>query len=197
MPASLLALIVGTLLCVLWLGDAPPIGPVPTGLPSFQFSLPAASFLARAVELALILALIGSVDSLLVSQVADSLTRTQHRPNRELVGQGLGNVFAGLLGGVPGAGSPVLTVTNIRAGGRTRVSGVSYALLGVSYALLMLALVLGLGRYVEPIPHAALAGILVKIGWDVIDWRLLKRVHRLQREHLVVMLGDAWPYRVR
>lgn len=181
LPAPLVALLAGTLLGVLWLTDAPVIGTVPTGLPAFQFESPEWSFLARAVEPALILALLGSVDSLLVSLVADSLTRTQHSPNRELVGQGVGNIVAGLIGGVPGAGSPILTVTNIRAGGRTPVSG-------VCYAVLMLALVLGLGRFVEPIPHAALAGILVKIGWDIIDWRLLSRVHRLQREHLVVML---------
>ena len=181
LPAPLVALLAGTLLGVFWLTDAPVIGTVPTGLPGFHLVLPEASFVARAVEPALILALLGSVDSLLVSLVADSLTRTQHSPNRELVGQGVGNIFAGLIGGVPGAGSPVLTVTNIRAGGRTPVSG-------MCYAILMLGLVLGLGRFVEPVPHAALAGILVKIGWDIIDWRLLSRVHRMQREHLVVML---------
>lgn len=181
LPAPLVALLAGTLLGVLWLTDAPVIGTVPMGLPELQIDLPAASFVARAVEPALILALLGSVDSLLVSLVADSLTRTQHSPNRELVGQGVGNIVAGLIGGVPGAGSPILTVTNIRAGGRTPVSG-------VCYAVLMLGLVLGLGRFVEPIPQAALAGILVKIGWDIIDWRILSRVHRLQREHLVVML---------
>ena len=181
LPAPLVALLAGTLLGVLWLTDAPSIGSVPTGLPGLQFEWPGLGFVARAVEPALILALLGSVDSLLVSLVADSLTRTQHRPNRELVGQGVGNVVAGLIGGVPGAGSPILTVTNIRAGGRTPVSG-------MCYAILMLGLVLGLGRFVEPVPHAALAGILVKIGWDIIDWRLLSRVHRLQREHLVVML---------
>ena len=181
LPAPLVALLAGTLLGVLWLTDAPVIGTVPAGLPAFQFESPEWSFLTRAVEPALILALLGSVDSLLVSLVADSLTRTQHNPNRELVGQGAGNIVAGLFGGVPGAGSPILTVTNIRAGGRTPVSG-------ICYAVLMLGVVLGLGRFVEPIPHAALAGILVKIGWDIIDWRLLSRVHRLQREHLVVML---------
>ncbi len=181
LPAPLVALLAGTLLGVLWLTDAPVIGSVPTGLPAFQFDAPEWGFLARAVAPALILALLGSVDSLLVSLVADSLTRTQHSPNRELVGQGVGNMVAGLIGGLPGAGSPILTVTNIRAGGRTPVSG-------TCYAILMLGVVLGLGRFVEPIPHAALAAILVKIGWDIIDWRLLSRVHRLQREHLVVML---------
>jgi len=181
LPAPLVALIAGTLLGVLWLNDAPVIGTIPSGLPELHLSLPSVGFLLRAVEPALILGLLGAVDSLLTSLVADSLTGTRHRPDRELVGQGIGNVVAGLIGGVPGAGSPILTVTNIRAGGRSQVSG-------AVYALIMLALVLGLGGLVEPIPHAALAGILAKIGWDVIDWRLIVRIHRIEREHLVVMV---------
>ena len=151
-------------------------------MPELQFALPSASFLASALEPALILALLGSVDSLLVSLVADSMTRTQHKPDRELAGQGIGNMVSGLFGGLPGAGSPVLTVTNIRAGGRTRLSG-------VCFALLLLAVLLGLAPHVEPIPHAVLAGIVMKIGVDIIDWRLLARVHRLRSEHLVVMLA--------
>ena len=83
------------------------------------------------------------------------------------------------------------TVTNIRAGGQTRVSG-------ALRAVFVLALLLGLGRYVEPIPHAVLAGILMKVGWDTIDWRMLTRIHRIRREHLIVMLitalrPAAWP----
>ena len=181
LPAPLAALVAGTLLGVLWLNDAPVIGSIPSGLPELHLRLPSVGFLLHAVEPALILGLLGAVDSLLISLVADSLTGTRHRPDRELVGQGIGNIAAGLIGGLPGAGSPILTVTNIRAGGRSRVSG-------ALYALIMLALVLGLGGLVEPIPHAALAGILAKIGWDVIDWRLIARIHRLEREHLVVMV---------
>ena len=179
-PGLLVALVAGTGLGVLWLDDAPVIGAVPTGLPALQIGLPSAGFLLHAVEPALILALLGSVDSLLTSLIADSLTGTRHNPNRELVGQGLGNVVAGLFGALPGAGATMGTVTNIRAGGRSPVSG-------ALRALLLLALVLGLGRYVEPIPLAALAGVLMKVGWDIIDWRLLSRVHRIRRDHLVVM----------
>ena len=179
-PGLLVALVAGTLLGVLWLDDAPVIGAVPTGLPALRIGLPSAGFLIHAVEPALILALLGSVDSLLTSLIADSLTGTRHNPNRELVGQGLGNVAAGLFGALPGAGATMGTVTNIRAGGRSPVSG-------VLRALLLLALVLGLGRFVEPIPLAALAGVLMKVGWDIIDWRLLSRVHRIRRDHLVVM----------
>ena len=182
LPAPLVALIAGTLLGVLWLHDAPVIGRIPTGLPELTFAPPSAGFLAHALEPALILALLGSVDSLLVALVADSMTGVQHKPNRELVGQGIGNMVSGLVGGLPGAGSPVFTVTNIRAGGRTRVSG-------VCFSLLLVALLLGLAPYVEPIPHAVLAGIVIKIGIDIIDWRLLARLHRLRSEHLVVMLA--------
>ena len=108
------------------------------------------------------------------------MTRTRHNPNRELVGQGIGNMVAGFIGGLPGAGATLGTVVNLRAGGRTPVSG-------VLRAAILLGLVLGLGRYVESIPHAVLAGILVKVGWDIIDWRFITRIHRVQREHLLVM----------
>ena len=181
LPAPLVALLAGTLLSLLWFNDAPVIGPVPTGLPEIQLAWPGAGFLVRALEPALILALLGSVDSLLTSLIADSLTGTRHNPNRELVGQGIGNMVSGLFGGLPGAGATMGTVTNIRAGGQTQVSG-------VLRAALLLGLLLGLGRYVEPIPLAALAGVLFKIGLDIVDWRLLSRVHRLRPEHLLVML---------
>ena len=181
LPATLAALVAGTLLGVLWLTNVPVIGDVPTGLPTLQVLDLAPDVLARAVQPALIIALLGSIDSLLTSLIADSITRTRHDPNRELVGQGLGNTIAGLIGGLPGAGATMGTVVNIRAGGRSRVSG-------VVRAAILLALVLGLGKYVEAIPHAVLAGILMKVGWDIVDWRFITRVHRVQREHLLVML---------
>ncbi len=180
-PTPLVGLFAGTLIGVVWLSDAPVIGKVPTGLPGLQLGLPSLGFLARAVEPALILALIGSVVSLLTCLVADSLTRTSHDPDRELIGQGVGNAAAGLIGGLPGAGTPVYTVPNIRAGGRTRAAG-------AIFALFLLAILLGLGPYVESIPLAALAGVLIKVGWDIIDWGLLTRLHRIKREHLFVLL---------
>ena len=181
LPPTLAALLAGTLLSVFWLTDTPVIGNVPTGLPDIRLPELSVGALARAVQPALIIALLGSIDSLLTSLVADSMTRTRHNPNRELIGQGIGNMAAGFIGGLPGAGATMGTVVNIRAGGSTQVSG-------VLRALILLALVLGLGRYVESIPHAALAGILMKVGWDIIDWRFLTRVHRVQREHLLVMV---------
>ncbi len=179
-PATLAALAVGTLMGVLLLGDAPVIGEVPSGLPGFESPVWSLGVLAGAVQPAITLALLGAVDSLLTSLIADSMTRTRHNPNQELIGQGLGNIAAGLVGGLPGAGATVGTVVNIRAGGSTRVSG-------ALRALVLLALVLGAGSYVESVPLAALAGILLKVGWDIVDWRFLKRMHRVQREHLMIM----------
>ena len=181
LPPTLAALVVGTLMGVFWLSGTPVIGDVPTGLPSPQLPVIDPSFLVRAFSPALTIALLGSIDSLLTSLIADSMTRTRHNPNRELVGQGLGNMIAGFIGGIPGAGATLGTVVNIRAGGRTQISG-------AFRALILLALVLGLGKYVEAIPHAVLAGILMKVGWDIIDWRFITRIHRVQPEHLLVML---------
>ena len=180
LPPTLVALVAGTLLGMLWLKGTPVIGDVPTGLPSPQLPDISLGVLASAVQPALTIALLGSIDSLLTSLVADSMTRTRHNPDRELMGQGIGNVAAGLIWGLPGAGATLGTVVNIRAGGSTQVSG-------AIRAAILLALVLGLGQYVESIPHAALAGILMKVGWDIIDWRFLTRVRHVQREHLLVM----------
>jgi SulP family sulfate permease len=163
------------------LQEAPVIGSVPTGLPDLHLPAIALDQLPKIVQPALILALMGSIDSLLTSLVADSVTRTRHNSNRELIGQGIGNMVAGLVGGLPGAGATMRTVVNVRAGGRTPVSG-------ALHAVILLALVLGLGPIAEKIPHAALAGILMKVGWDIIDWGYLKRIRRAPRDKLLVML---------
>ena len=181
LPAPLLALITGTLVGLLWLGGAPVVGPVPGGLPEPQLMFPSAGFIAGALQPAIILALLGSVNSLLTSLVADSLTGGHHNPNRELVGQGIGNMVAGFMGGLPGAGAAMGTAINIRAGALTRASG-------AFSAVVLLVFLLGLGQYVEPIPRAVLAGLLIKVGWDIVDWNLLARIHRIRREHMAVML---------
>ena len=181
LPPTLAALMAGTALGVLWLTGTPVIGDVPTGLPELKLPAFSVDLLTSAIQPALTLALLGSIDSLLTSLIADAITRTRHNPDRELIGQGIGNMVAGFIWGLPGAGATMGTVVNIRAGGRTQVSG-------VLRAAILLTLVLGLGKYVEVIPHAVLAGILMKVGWDIIDWRFITRIHRVQREHLLVMV---------
>ena len=181
LPPTVAALIVGTLIGALWLTDAPVIGEVPSGLPDLVRPALSASSLSSVLQPAVTLALIGSINSLLTAMVADSMTRDRHNPNRELIGVGIANVVAGVIGAVPGAGATSGTVANVRAGGRTRVSA-------ALCATVLLALVLGLGRYVDSIPHAVLAGILIKVGADIIDWRFITRIHLVQREHLLVMM---------
>ncbi len=178
-PPVLAALIVGTLLSVFWLQDTPVIGEIPMGLPKLQLPDFSVQVLVRSMQPAIIIALLGSVESLLTSLIADSMTRTQHDPNQELVGQGIGNIVAGLIGGMPGGATS--TIVNVQAGGRTQVSG-------TIRTLILLTLLLGLGGYVALIPHAVLAGIMIKVGWDVIDWRFLSRILHVQREHLVVLV---------
>ncbi len=181
LPSPLAALLIGTGAAMLWLPNAPIIGEVPTSLPALQWPVLSSGFVADMLQAALILALVNSLDSLLTSLVADSMTRTQHNSDRELFGQGVGNVVAGLLGAMPGAGATMRTVLNIRVGGRTPLSG-------ALHALILLACMFGLGPLVEQIPEACLAGILMKVGWDIIDWRLLKRIRYAAVENATVML---------
>ena len=181
LPAPLVALLIGTLAAAWWFPGAPVIGAVPTGVPEWQYPILTEGFLDSILQPALILALVNSVDSLLTSLVADSMTRTQHNSDRELFGQGIGNIVAGLLGVMPGAGATMRTVVNVRAGGRTPLSG-------ALHAIILLGCMFGLGPLVERIPYACLAGILMKVGWDIIDWRILRRIRYAAAENVTVML---------
>ena len=181
LPSPLAALLLGTVVAELWFFTAPVIGEVPTGFPEPQWPVLSGGFLFKMLEPALILALVNSIDSLLTSLVADSMTRTQHNSDRELFGQGVGNVAAGLLGVMPGAGATMRTILNVRVGGRTAISG-------ALHAVLLLAFIFGLGPLVERVPEACLAGILMKVGWDIIDWRFLLRIRHATTENVVIML---------
>ena len=179
LPAPLAALIVGTLIALVL--DVPILGEIPSGLPSLQLPSFEREHLFLVVEAAVILAILGAIDSLLTSLVADNMTRSRHDSNRELIGQGVGNTVAGLIGGIAGAGATMRTVVNIRSGGQGRVSG-------MTHALVLLAVVLGLGSLASNIPLAVLAGILVKVGLDIIDWSYLKRAHQGPRWDLLLMV---------
>jgi SulP family sulfate permease len=178
-PGPLVALVVGTLLSLV-LAEVPVLGNIPTGFP--EFILPAVSHETFAIilEAAFVLALLGAIDSLLTSLVADNMSRTRHDSNRELIGQGIGNTVAGFFGAIPGAGATMRTVVNIRTGGKTKLSG-------MIHALLLLAVVISLAPLAEKIPHTVLAGILIKVGYDIIDFSYLKHAHKGPRWDLVLM----------
>ncbi|MBI2970750.1 MAG: SulP family inorganic anion transporter [Gammaproteobacteria bacterium] len=181
LPHSLVALVVGTAAGIIFFSNAPVIGEIPSGLPRMylpSFSLHDLPVMLRS---ALILAFLGSIDTLLTSLVADSITRTHHDSERELIGQGIGNLAAGVLGGIPGAGATMRTVVNVRAGGRTPLSG-------ALHAVGLLVIVLGFGDVAEHIPLAVLAGILLKVGIDIIDWKYIRRLRHAPRAGIVIML---------
>jgi SulP family sulfate permease len=178
-PAPLLALVIASLLAVA-LPGAEVLGGIPTGMPQWQYPMIAFADLDTIIVSAAVIGALGSIDSLLTSLAADNVTRTFHDSDKELVGQGIGNVVAGLFGGLPGAGATIRTLTNVKAGGRTPLSG-------VVHAIALFLVVLGLGPVLSVIPHAALAGILMKVGLDVIDWRYLKRMLRAPTIDVVLM----------
>ena len=182
-PSPLVALVIGTLAYLFFMpaGSTPIIGDIPTGFPEFHYPTIELDLWLKLIASGLTLAGLGAIDSLLTSLVADNITRTQHRSNRELIGQGIGNTIAGLFGGLPGAGATMRTVVNVKAGGRTPISG-------ALHALILLAIVLGAGSLASDIPKAVLAGILIKVGVDIIDWEYLKRVKNAPKAGVVIML---------
>lgn len=181
-PAPLFALIAGTAFYLLSMepGITPVIGDIPTGFPEFHLPEIDGFLLFQMIGSGLTLAGLGSIDSLLTSLVADNITRTQHKSNRELIGQGIGNMVAGMFGGLPGAGATMRTVVNVKAGGRTPISG-------TLHAVILLGIVMGAGALAQDIPKAVLAGILIKVGTDIIDWDYLTRLHDAPKAGVVIM----------
>jgi SulP family sulfate permease len=181
-PSPLTALIIGALGYRLFMppGEIPILGEIPTGLPEMTIPVWDMALLPEMLKSALTLAALGSIDSLLTSLVADNITRSYHNSDRELMGQGLGNTIAGLFGGLPGAGATMRTVVNVKAGGQTPISG-------AAHAVVLLIMVLGAGGLASYIPQAVLAGILIKVGTDIIDWDYLKRIHNAPRAGVAMM----------
>jgi SulP family sulfate permease len=177
-PSTLVALVVMSGVAVGFGLDYRTIQEIPSGIPIPKweiftgFSL---SSITPYIFTALTLALLGAIDSLLTSVVADNMTKTKHKPNKELIGQGIGNSIAALFGGIPGAGATIRTVVNINAGGKTKLSGM---IAGVMLLLIML----GLGPIASKIPAGVLAGILITVGIGVMDYKGLKAIPYLPRD---------------
>ena len=189
-PAPLFALITGTLILLFlpqyFSSEVEPLnnmilGEIPTGLPSFHMPVWEVSIILDMVASGLMLAILGSIDSLLTSLVSDEITRTHHKSDRELIGQGIGNTVSGLFGGLPGAGATMRTMTNVKAGGLTPISG-------ALHAVLLLAIVLGGAQYAQQIPLAVLGAILVKVGTDIIDWEYLKGLVSKPKSGALIMI---------
>jgi SulP family sulfate permease len=173
-PPQLLALVVVTILSVtiITAEDTRRIGEIPTGLPAFQMPVFSMSEWRIMLVDALVLGMLGCIDALLTSVIADSLTRTQHNSDKELIGQGIGNTVSGLFGGLPGAGATMGTVVGIQAGARTALSG-------LVRASILVVVVLWAADLTATIPLAVLAAIALKVGIDIIDWNFIRRAHRI------------------
>jgi SulP family sulfate permease len=184
LPPQLLALIIGTLVS-LWFFpevDIRRIGEIPMGLPALQLPTFSAPQMTKMLVDAVMLGMLGCIDTLLTAVIADSLTRTEHQSDKELIGQGIGNIISGLCGGLPGAGATMGTVVNIQTGARTALSG-------ITRALLLLVVVLWAAPLTSDIPMAVLAGIALKVGMDILDWSFLKRAHRVSLKGSLIMYG--------
>jgi len=183
-PAQLIVLLGGTLAA--WLifdtGQLRSIGQVSATLPSFQFPVFTIELISMILVDALLLAMLGCVDTLLTATIADSLTRSQHQSDRELVGQGIANMISGLFGGLPGAGATMGTVVNIQSGAQTPRAG-------LFRALILLFIILVAGPFFSTVPTAILAAITMKVGFDILDWSFLRRVHHVSRVATAIMYG--------
>jgi SulP family sulfate permease len=183
-PPQLVALIVGTIVSLVFFpnADIPRIGEIPMGLPTLQLPVFTPGEITRMLIDGAMLGMLGCIDTLLTAVIADSLTRTEHNSNKELIGQGIGNFISGLCGGLPGAGATMGTVVNIQTGAKTALSG-------LTRAVILLVVVLWAAGLTSSIPMAVLAGIALKVGIDILDWSFLKRSHKVSWKGSVIMYG--------
>lgn len=183
-PPQLVALIAVTVVSLMFFGDANirRIGEIPMGLPKLQMPTFTASQLTVMIVDGAMLGMLGCIDTLLTAVIADSLTRTEHKSDKELIGQGIGNLISGLCGGLPGAGATMGTVVNIQTGAKSALSG-------ITRALILLVVVLWAAGITQSIPMAVLAGIALKVGVDILDWSFLKRAHQVSLKGTIIMYG--------
>ncbi|KGJ94099.1 SulP family inorganic anion transporter [Colwellia psychrerythraea] len=171
-PASIIAVAAATVFYVLSGVEIPVVGAISSELPSFSLPIWDSALASEMIKSALLIATLSTLDSLMTSLTVDSITNELHDSDQELVGQGIGNIVAGLFGALPGGGATMRTVTNLRAGGTTPLSG-------ILHAIFILAIVLWAGEYTAYIPVAVLAAILTHVGISIIDWNFLKRLHQV------------------
>lgn len=179
-PASFVVLGVGIVAGAFLFKEAPTIGEIPSGLPPIQISALSLDFFLNVLQPAFIMALLASISTFITAVRIDAITGSEHRPTREMLGQGVGNIATGFIGGLAGSTTSG-TFVNAYSGGRSPVAG-------VTCSVMLLAVLLFLGPIAERIPLAVLAAIVILIAWSVIDWRFLRRIHRISRSYAVVML---------
>ncbi len=184
-PGSLVALLVVTPVVALLglhvetIGSR--FGEMPTHLPAPHFPAVSWPLITRMFSPAITIALLAALESLLSAVVADGMLGTRHRPNMELIAQGVGNIVSPLFGGIPTTGAIARTATNIRNGGRTPVSA-------IVHSITLLLILMLIGRWASLIPLATLAAILVYVAYTMSEWHTFSRLLRGPRGDVAVLL---------
>lgn len=188
LPGSLVAIIIMTIVCLILRGvgveGVETIGDrfsISTELPQAEVPKINWESITRLAQPAMVIAMLGAIESLLSAAVADGVIGDRHDSNQELVAQGIANMVSPLIGGIPATGAIARTMTNINNGGRTPVAGIAHAVvLALIYLFLM--------PLVKFIPMACLAGILVVVSYNMSEWRSFKAILKNPKSDIIVLL---------
>ena len=183
-PAGIVAIVITTVISRFLPPTFAVLGEIPSSVPTLKYQAIAGfkwTDLPLIFSGAITIASLGTINTLLTAVAADSRTKTKHKGNLELVGQGLGNIITALFGGLPGAGGTVGTLANINAGGRTRISG----FVKVGFLILIL---LGAGPFVKYIPIPVIAALLFSIGIRIMDFKGIGKLIKIRNSDLLVLL---------
>jgi SulP family sulfate permease len=191
-PGSIVALILGTVYCVVFKVQVETIGTrfggIPLGFPKFHLpdlnwrDVPETLRTLRHLFLpAFTIAMLAAIESLLSAVVADGMIDDRHDPNQELMAQGLANIFSPLFGGIPATGAIARTATNVRSGGRSPVSG-------LVHALTLLVIILAAAPLAKFIPLATLSAVLVVVAFNMGEWHQFRRLQKWPKSDSAVFL---------
>ncbi len=179
-PSQIIALILGTIISIKMGADVARISEISFNFPKFILPELNPKVIFDCIPFALVLAVIASSESLLTGLVVDSLTKTKTPPKRLLTAQGIGNFFCAITGSLFGSAATMRSAAAINAGASTR-------LVTIINPLILLAVLICFSDFAKQIPLCVLAGILIKIGYDIIDTKLLKVIKYAPRDDLYVL----------
>jgi sulfate permease, SulP family len=185
-PGALLALIVSTLVAVFFFPDqvatiGSTYGAIPNELPNFEFPQITGSLVIELLPAALVIAMLGGIESLLSALVADGMTNGKHNSNKELMAQGLANMITPLFGGIPATGAIARTATNIKNGAASPLSGVIHGV------VVLLVLVI-LAPYASAIPLASMAPILMFVAWNMSERKEFAHIFKTKTMDSLVLI---------
>lgn len=185
-PSTLAGILISTIVVVLFFENQLPTigsvyGEISSELPSFHVPEITMERLQRLIGPAIVIALLGAIESLLSAVVADEMTKTKHHSNRELFGQGVANIVTPLFGGIPATGAIARTATNIRSGAVSPISGIVHSI----FVLLVLVV---FAPYAALIPLASMAPILMIVAWNMSEQKQFFRIVKRKDSETIVLV---------